>query len=773
MPYRPIQEGKHHIQYSDIPGEVLQPGGLKPGELAINSADGAVYCGGEDQSVVRLSGATSVSTAERVSTVWAKGRLLWDEDLGSLWIGTGFLGGEPAGGILEAVQAGTYASQPLDAYNQPLTGAEALGYFLNNQVPVYDGDGVKTVVDCDIGVAYAKLLPASEFGNELKIRSGNGQTIEIDWGDGTAPTTAAGNVEVTHTYSVTDKPFTLKITETTPSPIPYQTRIIMTALGGQQAGIAVATWYHCGLRSIPTGTGSYGTADPTTIAWHSMTRKGGQWNVKPDAFVAGGGAWSYLEGYILDLPAFGGIKPPADALWHFDKLHPGLNYGFVLCSMNLRDGIPDIFPDDLYGTRLGVLFRQTRMPDGVVDLRFLNNVTVGTLMDQPIISPGTTFIPPEVVRVETMGGIGGRAIDAPLNGKWNVVFQEGETNKTNTNSFDFACYEITKGYDFIPKGTLELESIDAYECGGYAIADLNTSRTFSPNVALPMKGMRAAASSWRLFSGAWARVEDKFSDADFSKATYVEIRAPKALTGYSHDLQADIEAVPCPVLMNTNSMPDCPATPVTFDYSGSTLTTIKLWDFRIDDPDMSGVEVKYILPTAQGGVNRDQNDKLYLPRPWLYDASKAPKYVFEGPANCVNFTGDIPVDAPPATAEMALNADWSIYESGVFSCDARMLINLLKAGDHNIPLDLTRLRWRENSFLNWADLLNADSSLTTEMYDKVLIWLEARFVAGDFTSSKWTFSPLAFGTSKYSSAGLVARNALIGRGISFTDGGAA
>ncbi len=56
MPYRPIQEGKHHIQYSTTPGETLQPGGLKPGELAVNTADGVMFCGSADGSITSVGG---------------------------------------------------------------------------------------------------------------------------------------------------------------------------------------------------------------------------------------------------------------------------------------------------------------------------------------------------------------------------------------------------------------------------------------------------------------------------------------------------------------------------------------------------------------------------------------------------------------------------------------------------------------------------------------------------------------------------------------------
>jgi hypothetical protein len=288
--------------------------------------------------------------------------------------------------------------------------------------------------------------------------------------------------------------------------------------------------------------------------------------------------------------------------------------------------------------------------------------------------------------------------------------------------------------------------------------------------------MRAAAGQWRIVSGAWARVEDKFSDADFSKmptSQELTIRAPRALLGYSHDIQADIDSITPGVIIQTKSMPDCPPKPVTFDYSGSAYTYYTPWDFRIDDPGMAGVEVKYILPAAQGGQKRPSNDKLYVSRPWLYDSSKAPKYVLEGSASSVIFSAWGPEDAPPVTPEMALNADWGIYDSGVCLADARSFAFLLNAGDHNIPLDVTRIQWSENSFLNWSELLDPDSSLTTEMYDKALIWLEAKFAAANFTPSKWAFAPLAFGTSKYSPAGLVARNAIVARGISITDGGAA
>jgi hypothetical protein len=775
MPYRPIQEGKHHIQYSDKPGEVLQPGGLKPGELAINSADGAVYCGGESQSVVRLSGATSVSTAERVTTVWAKGRVLWDADLGSLWIGTGFLGGEPAGGVMEAVRAGTYASQPLDEHGQALTGPEALSYYLAGQVPVYDGDGVKTAVDTAVGVAYAKLLPASEFGGVLRVRSGTNQTLEVDWGDGSAPQTITSNSDVSHTYTITDKPFLLKITETAITSA-GTTSMYVRPVDSDVPGGAVSTWYHYGLKANCSSSGMIGPYDPSLIAWHYMCRRGGRFNLCPAALSAGGGWFQLLNGFISHLPEYGGSEPPADALWHFDKVPPGTKHGYTLSGKNLTEGIPDIFPADPFGVEFGVLFRQSMMPTGTIDLRFLDWVATNLLLEKAIIEHGTVIVPPSVVRITTMGAIGNAPVRAPITGKWNVIFQEGVVDKSNTNFFDFASYSHAQGYDFIPKGSLELESIDAYQMGGYMTSYNQTEFTFSPNVALPLRGVRCGGGGFSVKSSKWARIEDKFSDVDFSSAAttnVLEIIVPEAVTGYSHDLGEDLSMVPIPAKIETRSMPDAPAKATTFDYSQTTYKYGNPVDFRINDAGMAGLEVKWILSASQAGTRASVNQGSLVSRPWLMDSSAAPKYVVEGGAESVMFAGFHPDHADPITNERVLNADWSIFESGVCVADTWQYKQLLPPGSHNVPLDITRIGWWENTILNWSDLLDADSSLTPEMYDKALIWLESKFAAGDYTVSRWTFAPLKFGQSKYTSNGLVARNALVGRGISFTDGGAA
>ena len=59
MPFSPLQEGKHHIQYSDTPGEVLSPAGLKSGEMAFNVADGKRYMRAAGGNLMTVSGSVS------------------------------------------------------------------------------------------------------------------------------------------------------------------------------------------------------------------------------------------------------------------------------------------------------------------------------------------------------------------------------------------------------------------------------------------------------------------------------------------------------------------------------------------------------------------------------------------------------------------------------------------------------------------------------------------------------------------------------------------
>lgn len=57
MPYRDIHQSKPgHIKHSDVPGEVMTPEGLAPGELAINVADGKIYYRGPSGTFGVISG---------------------------------------------------------------------------------------------------------------------------------------------------------------------------------------------------------------------------------------------------------------------------------------------------------------------------------------------------------------------------------------------------------------------------------------------------------------------------------------------------------------------------------------------------------------------------------------------------------------------------------------------------------------------------------------------------------------------------------------------
>ena len=56
MPFSPIQDGKHHIQYSDIPGETMRAAGLKPGEVAINTADAKMFMRAEGGNLLTFDG---------------------------------------------------------------------------------------------------------------------------------------------------------------------------------------------------------------------------------------------------------------------------------------------------------------------------------------------------------------------------------------------------------------------------------------------------------------------------------------------------------------------------------------------------------------------------------------------------------------------------------------------------------------------------------------------------------------------------------------------
>jgi hypothetical protein len=59
MPFSPIQDGKHHIQYSDTPGETIRAAGLKAGEIAINTADAKMYLRAAGGNLLTFDGAVA------------------------------------------------------------------------------------------------------------------------------------------------------------------------------------------------------------------------------------------------------------------------------------------------------------------------------------------------------------------------------------------------------------------------------------------------------------------------------------------------------------------------------------------------------------------------------------------------------------------------------------------------------------------------------------------------------------------------------------------
>jgi hypothetical protein len=158
MTFRPIQPGKHHIQYSSIPGETMSPRGLKPGELAVNSADGSISVVGPNGLLTTITGPNASVTAKHRSVTSASqrayypepGEVVLNETTGTLW---GYDGKSPGGAPQsdeQAMASGRFWATSWNADGTIKTGEAAVEDYRSGVLYAYN-PGTKSVEPYNLG----------------------------------------------------------------------------------------------------------------------------------------------------------------------------------------------------------------------------------------------------------------------------------------------------------------------------------------------------------------------------------------------------------------------------------------------------------------------------------------------------------------------------------------------------------------------------------------------------------------------------------------------